>query len=175
MGKKLPSLAKLQAAKSFDPGTLGEELVAHWWQQQGWLILQRRWHCRWGELDLVVGQSAPETPSQPIALAFVEVKTRSKGNWDENGALAITFQKQTKLWKAAQLFLMEHPRLGELPCRFDVALVSCRKIGTAMPKLRMLESGSESPQFTFLNEWTSLITSGYQLDLQDYIQDAFRL
>ena len=135
-----------------DIGTLGENLVAAWLQAEGWVILQRRWQCRWGELDLIAQRQSQ--------LAFVEVKTRSQGNWDANGLLAVTPQKQAKLWRAAQIFLADHPKLADLPCRFDVALVGCQRV----PQRPLREQDRDQ---------RSLQINGYQLTLQDYIQAAF--
>lgn len=103
-------------------GDLAEELVAQWLQQQGWSILYRRWHCRWGELDLIA-YSPMNSPDRPASIAFVEVKARRRGNWDLDGRLAITAQKQAKLWQTAELFLATYTQYAQLPCRFDVALV----------------------------------------------------
>lgn len=144
-----------------DAGGLGEDLVAKWLRQQGWLILARRWHCRWGELDLVIGQPLPAVDCMGL-VAFVEVKTRRDRNWDENGKLAITIQKQRKLWKTAQLFLLAYPHLADLPCRFDVALVNCEKL-------------SGSVDLSAVDGITVAIAKGYQLTLAEYIQDAFTL
>lgn len=99
-------------------GDRGEALVAEWLQQQGWAIVAQQWHCRWGELDLVAHHPEPE-----LGIAFVEVKTRRRLGLDQGGRLAITPQKQQKLWRAAQQFLVEHAEYAALPCRFDVALV----------------------------------------------------
>jgi putative endonuclease len=108
----MPPTAKRQL------GDHGETLVAEWLRQQGWQIVAQQWHCRWGELDLVAQHPNPE-----IGIAFVEVKTRRRSGLDQGGKLAITAQKQQKLWRAAQQFLMEQAQYANLPCRFDVALV----------------------------------------------------
>lgn len=124
----------------------------------------------------------PHTPS----LAFVEVKTRSSGNWDADGRLAITPQKQAKLWQAAQLFLAKYPELANLPCRFDVALVSYQRVS---PCSRRVSSASISEHNSNLSSspvasakatqplpiqlGQPIFTAGYRLILQDYIQSAF--
>lgn len=122
-------------------GELGEKFVAQWLETQGYQLYYHRWRCRWGEIDLIFYEKITNI------LVFVEVKTRSKKNWDTNGLLAINHQKQHKLFLSAELFLAEHPRLINFPCRFDVALVSYQaKLG-------------EKNEFIFT--------------LQDYIQAAF--
>lgn len=112
-----------------DLGIYGEQLVRNWLIQQGWEILYQRWHCRWGELDLIAqGYNAQGGNLSSPMLAFVEVKTRSRGNWDLDGLLSITPTKQRKLRTTARLFLTRHPHLAQLPCRLDVALVSCHPV-----------------------------------------------
>lgn len=52
-----------------DVGTIGEALVVQWLSQQGALVLQQRWRCRWGEIDAIA--YFPKTPEIPETLAFV--------------------------------------------------------------------------------------------------------
>lgn len=164
-----------------DIGSLGEELVACWLETQGWSILYRRWRCRWGEIDLIARQSQIQSSQvgdykAQTTLAFVEVKTRSSGNWDTNGLLAITPQKQAKLWKTAQLFLGQHPALADLPCRFDVASVCCKQLPFSSRPLPT--SSPEALELHFpvcLNLRQPVRLAGYQLTLQTYIESAFYL
>ena len=37
-------------------GELGEQYAAAWLESQGWQTLDRNWHCRYGELDIVQGK-----------------------------------------------------------------------------------------------------------------------
>lgn len=151
-------------------GELGEWLVAGWLQGQDWSILHHRWRCRWGEIDLIAQQN-PETFS-PL-LAFVEVKTRSRGNWDADGLLAITPQKQAKLWQTAQLFLSEQPNLADFTCRFDVALVRCQR--SRRHNLELFDFSSEIGilEGSSVQLGKPVWVAGYQLILQDYISSAF--
>lgn len=123
-------------------GLLGEAIAAQWAMSNGWEILHHRWHCRWGELDLIIHQPFDSTLPKEAqqhrvpnphgmndgqALIFVEVKTRSANNWDANGLMAITPEKQRKLWQTAELFLSTFPRYAMMPCRFDLVLIQHRR------------------------------------------------
>ncbi|MGB8700408.1 MAG: YraN family protein [Thermosynechococcaceae cyanobacterium] len=143
-------------------GQLGENLVSQWLQQQGWSIVARGWTSRWGELDIV----ARKQGDRDDCLAFVEVKTRSGGNWDEGGLVAITRSKQTKLWKTAQLFLAQHPSWAEMPCRFDVALVNARSKPQG-------DTVSIDPNPIVLGQ--PVVWEGYVLTLHTYLESAFEM
>jgi len=144
-------------------GTLGEDLVAQWLQSTAWIVLHRRFSCRWGEID-IIAQFEDGKPDN-LMLAFIEVKTRSSGNWDAGGRSAITPQKQAKLWRTAQMFLSEYPDKADYPCRFDVAIVQSQRISK---KLR--DSVIPSQKVLAITE-----NRVHQLTLQEYIPAAFDL
>lgn len=152
-----------------DIGELGEDLVAQWLKSTGWVILHRRYSCPWGEIDIIAqyhgltGAAGAENDStQNLILAFVEVKTRSSGNWDAGGRSAITLQKQAKIWRTANTFLAQYPEKADYPCRFDVAIVYCQRISKQLSEVTVIPKAL-----------ASLSTDGYKLKLQEYIPAAF--
>ncbi|MEA5581342.1 YraN family protein [Nodularia harveyana UHCC-0300] len=152
-----------------DIGELGEDLVAQWLQSTGWQILHRRFSSRWGEID-IIAQSPAQQPcsenhlfiNQLPQVAFVEVKTRSRGNWDVGGKSAITQQKQAKIARTAGMFLAQYPEKADYPCRFDVAIVYCQKISTQPTTLNL----TPEPLAT-------VFVDGCQFYLQEYLIAAF--
>lgn len=138
-------------------GELGERVVALWIQSQGYQLLNRGWSCRWGEIDLIALHKSTES------LIFIEVKTRSQKNWDENGLLAVDARKQHKIYQTAKLFLAKNPQLSELYCRFDVALVSY-KYSYNSEIIKTNSVNASQPIFHL---------EGYQLILQNYLKSAF--
>lgn len=118
----------------------------------------------------------PSCPAAPL-LAFVEVKTRSRGNWDADGLLAVTPLKQAKLWQTAQLFLAENPDLATLPCRFDVALVNCQRPQGSRYQDMSVSSKAEvfnqAIQILPVHLGEPILVAGYRLILQNYIEAAF--
>ena len=107
-----------------DTGKKGEEVVAQWITACGGKILHQRWRWKRGEIDIIAIESD--------TLLFIEVKTRNRSNWDADGLLAITPQKQARIVTTAQLFLLKHPHLAEQPCRFDVAIVRHQPINRSI-------------------------------------------
>lgn len=66
---------------------------------------------RLGELDLVMFDRD--------VLVFVEVRYRRSAGFG-GGAMSVDANKRRKLVRAAQQFLLGHPRYANAPCRFDV-------------------------------------------------------
>ena len=147
-------------------GDLGEKLVGRWLELHNHQILARNWRCRWGEIDLI----AQEQTSK--AIAFVEVKTRSFRNWDADGRLAVDYIKQQKLIKTASYFLAQHPLLAELPCTFDVALVSYQLLNSTTATLNS-STIADFMQISDLEIGDLIVVENYQLQVKDYLPASF--
>ena len=95
-------------------GEEGEKLVAQWYEDNGYFLLDRNWRCSEGEIDLVMRRER--------TVVFCEVKTRSSDAFGEP-IESVTPAKQFKVRKAATRWLTENgaPVKGEL--RFDIAAV----------------------------------------------------
>lgn len=97
-------------------GARGETAVCRYLRLRGYLILERNYRKKCGEIDIIARRGR--------YLCFVEVKTRSKNAMGEPSRY-VTFQKQRKIIKTASAFLCVNN--FELMPRFDIAEVS--KIG----------------------------------------------
>ncbi|WP_235898531.1 YraN family protein [Parahaliea maris] len=80
-------------------------------RDQGLRILARNVHFKAGELDIVALHGD--------TLVFVEVRARSNPRYS-GAAASVDRRKQAKLLRAAALFLRQHARWANYPCRFDV-------------------------------------------------------
>ena len=94
-------------------GKKGEDFAAKLLSENGYTVLARNFHSRYGEVDIIAQKCD--------IIAFVEVKTRAKNSWD-TAAGAVTRSKQHKLILAAQYYLMTH-KLDLIP-RFDVIAIT---------------------------------------------------
>ena len=101
-------------------GDAGEELVARWYADAGYRVLDRNWRCREGELDVVVARGE--------VLVFCEVKTRRTTAFGIP-AEAVTATKQRRLRTLAMRWLDDHPTARARTLRFDVASVLAPRDG----------------------------------------------
>ena len=108
----------LKKQKAERKGRLAEHIIAWLYRLQGYRLLERRYRCRYGEIDLIMQRGEVRV--------FVEVKYRSY----QRGGEALpedTFpspRQQNRIRRAAEYFLARHAGRVDLPCRFDLA-VSC--------------------------------------------------
>ena len=94
------------------PGAQAEQLAARYLQQHGLKLLDSNYHCRFGEIDLILRDGD--------TLVFAEVRKRS-GNGFGGAAASIDQHKQRRLTLTAQHYIASLP--GDPPCRFDALLL----------------------------------------------------
>ena len=138
-------------------GRLGEEVIEFWLKNQEYQILHNRWHCRYAEIDLIAQDLSNST------LCFIEVKTRSLKNWDNNGIFAINNKKQEKMILGAEIFLSQNDTFMNSNCRFDIALLNYQKMPTSQ--------GNESIMKIVASN--AINYQGYKFQIVDYIKNAF--
>jgi putative endonuclease len=80
---------------------------------KGWRILERRYRTYVGEIDIVARRYG--------IIAFIEVKFRRKS---EHAAEAIDRINQSRVRRAAELYLMKHTEYTTFETRFDVIIMA---------------------------------------------------
>ena len=85
-------------------GGWAEQQALQQLEAQGWRLLDRNWHCRWDELDLVLER-------QQQLLVVVEVKGRRTGHRDRHGLDALHSAKRRRMARAisAGELCIRHP------------------------------------------------------------------
>lgn len=95
-------------------GLLGEQLAVTHLQSLGYVIIERNFRARSGELDIVA--------EDRDTLVFIEVRTRSKT--DTGHPLeSVTLRKQRQVIAMARYYLLVRGVPQSRPCRFDVVAV----------------------------------------------------
>lgn len=98
-------------------GHFGAALAALWLRLKGYRILARRMKTHAGEIDLVA--AAPFGP-----VCFIEVKARDKA---AAAAQSVTPGQQTRIARAAFLYLSSRPSLARRGARFDIVAIGARR------------------------------------------------
>ena len=113
---------KQRAAVRMARARWAEDLVASFYQRNGYEIVARNWHCREGELDIV----ATSHSDTGLTIVVIEVKARATNNFGTPFE-SVTLAKQKKLRITTTKFLAANPELhGEI--KFDVVAVLGTKI-----------------------------------------------
>jgi putative endonuclease len=99
-------------------GARGEQLAARWYEQNGYVVVDRNWRCRNGEIDLIV--------ARPGELVFCEVKTRASARFG-TGLEAVVPAKARKVRQLAASWMASNPGGGRC-VRFDVVGVTAGEV-----------------------------------------------
>jgi putative endonuclease len=102
-------------ASARSAGARYEDIALDHLERAGLALIERNYACRYGEIDLVMRERD--------TVVFVEVRYRRGGVFGD-GIDSVDAGKRAKLVRAAEVFLVNHPRLAGAACRFDVVAIS---------------------------------------------------
>lgn len=95
-------------------GTRYEQKAAEYLIQNGYVIIDRNFHSRTGEIDLIAKNEG--------YLCFIEVKYRSS-TYHGFPAEAVNARKMMRIIRTAEYYMLVHKLLPTTPCRFDVVVI----------------------------------------------------
>lgn len=102
-------------------GASGEEIAVDYLISQGYVVFDRNWRSKTGEIDIV----ASEKSNSRDELIFVEVKTRSSRDFGDP-LEAISATKYSRMYRLAIEWLSENSASRE-PWRLDVISIVISK------------------------------------------------
>lgn len=93
-----------------DTGRQGEEMAGMFLKKNGYIILECRYRCKLGEIDIIAKKNG--------VIVFIEVKTRRNTHFGLP-AEAVGYRKQSKIIKTAWQYLL-YSHNQQMPFRFDI-------------------------------------------------------
>lgn len=118
-------------------GDLGENIVCKFHVKHGFIILDRNYRKKWGEIDIIAQKNK--------IVHFIEVKTVSRPPADEAGETSHRPEENVHPWKlkrmsrAIQTYLIEKDVSCETEWQIDVAAVFL-DLNNKKAKIRMTEN-----------------------------------
>lgn len=117
-------------------GKLGEDITADYLCKNGFEIVARNYHSRYGEIDIIAKNSE--------FIAFVEVKSRNEKAL-ERPAAAVTSAKRRRIIQTALIFLSEFEY--DLQPRFDVCEITIDNRTDMLIELNYIENAFNTEGF----------------------------
>lgn len=111
-------LLKSLSKTSVSIGKLGEDEAAKILKKHGYIVLERNYTVRGGEIDIIARDGE--------YTCFVEVKLRKNNNYGTPAEM-ITPVKKARLIKAAKVY-SARKRITDFPLRFDAVLINGEEI-----------------------------------------------
>lgn len=91
-----------------------EELAARYLKDNGYVIKELNFCCKYGEIDIIAKEGN--------TLVFVEVKYRSNAKYGMPFE-AVNYSKQNKIIMTAEYYRIKHDISDSISCRFDVVSI----------------------------------------------------
>jgi len=120
--RKVGRNAVLRRQRAQRRGRAAEWLCLWHLRVRGWRILARGWRCSAGEIDIVARRGK--------VLAVIEVKSRGEF---AAAATALAPRQRRRIARAAESFLLQRSDLVGLDLRFDLMLVTPRRLPRHWP------------------------------------------
>ena len=98
-------------------GKQGEKVAANYLKKNGYKIVDRNYHCKFGEIDIIALEGD--------LLTFIEIKTRSSREHIPP-EFTVTKHKQSKIKRSALHYLGKHG-IENRDCRFDIVAITLEK------------------------------------------------
>ena len=116
-----PANSPIASMTPHEFGRYGENIACTYLREHGYVILDRNWSGRYGELDIVA--VSPYENGRKTHTTIIEVKTRRCMLFG-TPVEAVTPQKLMRLKRAASLWLEAHPQRIHRPVSIDVIAIS---------------------------------------------------
>ena len=116
-------------------GRLGEAIAAKFLVKAGYKILEKNFHSRVGEIDIIALDPTTVSGQVGETLVFVEVKTRWSKRFGE-AVEAVTSRKLRSITKTANYYKLLHPELPD-SLRIDVVSID---ISEKTPKIEIIKN-----------------------------------
>ncbi|MCR5737821.1 MAG: YraN family protein [Eubacterium sp.] len=100
-------------------GSIYEDAAAAYLQSNGFVILERNYRNKIGEIDIVAKKNDK--------ISFVEVKFRQNQSFGD-AVEAVNDKKLRKIYKIAQWYLLEHPELQNFEVQIDALAITGNQI-----------------------------------------------
>jgi len=114
---------------------LGEDLACEYLKKNKFIIIDRNFHARGGEIDII----AVDTSEKEQILCFIEVKTRTSTAFGTPFE-AISYWKLRALQKTAQFYKLTHKHLPDA-LRLDAISVMIKQ--NKQPEIELLKNITE--------------------------------
>ena len=97
-----------------EAGLQGEEKAASYLLNNGFVMIERNFRTRKGEIDIIAKQGS--------MLIFVEVKTSNVYS-EETLEYSVNYRKRNKIITTSRYFLMKNPEYDEYEIRYDIIFI----------------------------------------------------
>lgn len=111
------SMPAQKRQKAEAAGRFAEMIAALYLRAKGFRVLERRFRCHSGEIDLIVKRGS--------LVAFVEVKRRAS---IDDALYAVSGKSRQRIERAAEFYMSRQHHLVECDWRYDILAVSGRGV-----------------------------------------------